>query len=156
MCQFHLIHVFILRYHMVIVLNDYRVCSCQGLHLGSRSLPLNPKPKTPKPIYHIKQKTQYKYTNPFSSMLLGHMHFYLFINFSYIRGFDFIVTHTCHLGLQQRGHPSRRPPQSGQCRLVFTFFFCQTMSYLFGLQNKINQCSCCNLYTHIYKLVAPH
>ena len=36
MCWFHPIHVFIHPCHMIIVLNDYLVCSCWGLHLGSR------------------------------------------------------------------------------------------------------------------------
>ena len=36
MCQFHLVHVFILCCHMFKVLNGYYICSCQSLRLGSR------------------------------------------------------------------------------------------------------------------------
>ena len=38
MCWFHSIHVFIHCCHMIIVLNDYLVHSCWGLHWGSRVL----------------------------------------------------------------------------------------------------------------------
>ena len=45
-------------------------------------------------------KDYYKHKSPFSSLLLVCRHLLFSIEFSYMRGFYFTVTHACHLGLQ--------------------------------------------------------
>ena len=45
-------------------------------------------------------KAQYKFTSPFSSL-----HLFFSVNFSYMKGFKFILTHTHHLGFQWKVHP---------------------------------------------------
>ena len=52
----------------------------------------------------LNSKAQYKYMSAFSSMLLIRIHGFLYELLIY-RRFNFIMTHTHHLGFQQRVHP---------------------------------------------------
>ena len=56
-------------------------------------------------FYHIKLTSLVKYTTPFSSILLVHIHFFLYEILVY-RGFYYIVTQACHSIPNEESAPS--------------------------------------------------